>query len=120
MPTTPDYIVAGPPPPPPPSAAPPSPPPPMPPPPPPPPPTPPATSPATPSTDRPAQPEVAEINVGLRRVLFVESPQSKGTVEVTIGFRAIPDHGQPASASADRLWLAAKTKLDQYLAEVAP
>jgi len=83
---------------------------------PPPPPSPPAAVATT------AKPEVLEINVSVRRVVFIEAgrDQPKGTAEVSVGFRAFPDPAAPASASLDRLWATAKAKLNTYLLEVAP
>jgi hypothetical protein len=90
--------------------------------PPPPPPAPPAAPPPTTSeTTNTAvvSPEVSEVTVQARRVIFTEGPSGpKGTVEVTVGLRAIPDLSQPASASLDRLWQAARAKLDQFMQEV--
>lgn len=72
--------------------------------------------PPAPRDEAQAAPEVTEVTVTARRVLFVDPPR-KGTVEWTVGLTAIPDRGQPASASLDRLAAAAQAKLEQYLAQ---
>ena len=61
-----------------------------------------------------AMPKVSEITVLARQVVFVDGPH-KGTIEYQVGLTAAPDPDYPASDSLDRLELAARTKLQQYL-----
>ena len=61
-----------------------------------------------------AMPKVSEVTVLARQVVFVDGPH-KGTIEYQVGLTAAPDPDYPASDSLDRLELAARTKLQQYL-----
>lgn len=64
-----------------------------------------------------AQPEVTQVSVSGKRLLYTEAPARKGTVEWTLTLTANPDKEQPASASMDRLATAVRKKLDEYLQE---
>ena len=82
----------------------------------PPPPPPEVPPPPAPDGVQEAAPKVSEVTVLARQVVFVDGPR-KGTIEYQVSLTAAPDPAFPASASLDRLELAARTKLQQYLQE---